>query len=117
MAITEPDYDELVSTLYMGEKIFLRVVDPDRDLSSERDRVEVKIETKLGEQETVSLEETFSHSGVFTGSFQLNPAEKPIAGNLDANLTIESFFGDLVSATYHDPAANSEDGGPCRCVG
>ncbi|MBT3637295.1 MAG: tetratricopeptide repeat protein, partial [Opitutae bacterium] len=110
LAITEPDYDEPVSTLYMGEKIFLRVVDPDRDLSSDRDRVEVKIETKLGEKETVSLEETFSHSGVFTGSFQLNPAEKPVADNLDANLTIESFFGDLVSATYHDPAANFEEG-------
>ena len=110
LTITEPDYDEQVSTLYMGEKIFLRVVDPDRDLSEERDLVEVKVETKFGEMETVSLEETFSHSGVFTGSFRLEPLEKPIAGNLDGNLTIESFFGDLVSATYHDPAANSEEG-------
>jgi len=110
LAITEPDYDELVSTLYMGEKIFFRVVDPDRDVSEERDRVEVKVETKFGEKETVSLEETFSHSGVFTGSFRLDPTEKPVAGNLDGNLTIETFFGDLVSATYHDPAANSEEG-------
>ena len=69
-----------------------------------------RIETKLGEQETVSLEETFSHSGVFTGSFRLEPSEKPVADNLDGNLTIESFFGDLLSVTYHDPAANSEEG-------
>ena len=110
LSITDPDYDEPVSTLYMGEKIFLRVIDPDRDLSPERDRVELKIETKLGEKETVSLEETFSHSGVFTGSFRLEPSEKPVADNLDGNLTIESFFGDLLSVTYHDPAANAEEG-------
>ena len=36
LAITESDYDEPVSTLYMGERVFLRVVDPDRDLSSKR---------------------------------------------------------------------------------
>jgi TolA-binding protein len=110
LTITEPDYDEPVSTLYMGEKIFLRIVDPDRDLSPARDRVEVKIETKFGEKEIVSLEETFSHSGVFTGSFRLEPSEKPVADNLDGNLTIESFFGDLLSATYHDPSANSDEG-------
>ncbi len=110
LAITESDYDEPVSTLYMGEKVFFRVVDPDRDVSEERDRVEVKVETKFGEKEIVSLEETFSHSGVFTGSFRLDPSEKPVAGNLDGNLSIESFFGDLISATYHDPAANSEEG-------
>ena len=85
-------------------------VDPDRDLSSKRDKVDLKIETKFGEKETVSLEETFTHSGVFTGSFRLQPAEKPVQGNLDGNLSIESFFGDLLSATYHDPAANSEEG-------
>ena len=110
LAITESDYDEPVSTLYMGEKVFFRVVDPDRGVSEERDRVEVKVETKFGEKEIVFLEETFSHSGVFTGSFRLDPSEKPVAGNLDGNLSIESFFGDLISATYHDPAANSEEG-------
>ena len=110
LSITGPDYDEPVAMLYMGERVFLRVVDPDRDLSSKRDKVDLKIETKFGEKETVSLEETFTHSGVFTGSFRLQPAEKPIQGNLDGNLSIESFFGDLLSATYHDPAANSEEG-------
>ena len=110
LSITGPDYDEPVAMLYMGERVFLRVVDPDRDLSSKRDKVDLKIETKFGEKETVSLEETFTHSGVFTGSFRLQPAEKPVQGNLDGNLSIESFFGDLLSATYHDPAANSEEG-------
>ena len=110
IAITGPDYDEEVGTLFMGEKIFLRVIDPDRDLSEVRDRVEVTIETQLGEKETVSLDETYSHSGVFTGSYRLIPTQKPIPGNIDGNLSIESFFGDIISVSYHDPAANTLEG-------
>jgi TolA-binding protein len=96
--------------LYVGEKLYLRIIDPDRDVSNERDLAEVKIETKLGERETVTLEETLSHSGVFTGSFRLTAVENPTIGNLDENVSIETFFGDLLSASYHDPAANTEEG-------
>ena len=42
----------------------------------------VEITSERGEKETVELEETLAHSGVFTGSVQLKPAEKPTAGNL-----------------------------------
>ena len=110
IAITGPEYEEPVELLYVGEKLYLRVIDPDRDISDERDLVEVKLETKLGESETVELEETLSHSGVFTASFRLGAAEKPTAGNLDENVTVETFFGDLLAVSYHDPAANSEEG-------
>ena len=107
LAITESDYDEPVNTLYMGEGFLSESL---IQTVAFRGRVEVKVETKFGGEEIVFLEETFSHSGVFTGSFRLDPSEKPVVGNLDGNLSIESFFGDLISATYHDPAANSEEG-------
>ncbi|MDE0575597.1 MAG: tetratricopeptide repeat protein [Opitutales bacterium] len=110
LAITGPEYEDSAELLYVGEKLYLRVIDPDRDVSNERDLAEVKIETKLGESETVTLEETLSHSGVFTGSFRLTAVEKPTIGNLDENVSLETFFGDLLSASYHDPAANTEEG-------
>jgi len=110
LAITGPEYEESAELLYVGEKLFLRVIDPDRDVSNDRDLAEVKIETKFGESETVELEETLSHSGVFTGSFRLIAEEKPTASNLDANVSLETFFGDLLSASYNDPAANTEEG-------
>ena len=110
LAITGPEYEESAELLYVGEKLFLRVIDPDRDVSNDRDLAEVKIETKFGESETVELEETLSHSGVFTGSFRLIAEEKPTIGNLDENVSLETFFGDLLSASYNDPAANTEEG-------
>ena len=105
LAITGPEYEDSAELLYVGEKLYLRVIDPDRDVSNERDLAEVKIETKLGESETVTLEETLSHSGVFTGSFRLTAVEKPTIGNLDENVSLETFFGDLLSASYHDPCS------------
>lgn len=110
LAITDSEYEDSAELLYVGEKLYLRVIDPDRDVSNERDLAEVKIETKLGEMETVTLEETLSHSGVFTGSFRLTAVEKPTIGNLDENVSLETFFGDLLSASYHDPVANTEEG-------
>jgi len=110
IVITDPEYMEPAELLYVGEKVYLRVIDPDRDVSDDRDLVKVKIETKLGEEETVSLEETLGHSGLFTGSFRLDAKENPTAGNLDENRSIETFFGDLFAATYVDPTANTLEG-------
>ncbi|MFP6900154.1 MAG: tetratricopeptide repeat protein, partial [Opitutales bacterium] len=110
LAITDPEYEDPAELLYVGEKLYLRVIDPDHDVSDERDMVEVKLETKLGEKETVTLEETFSHSGVFTASFLLEAEDNPVVGNLDANMSIETFFGDLLVVTYSDPKANVLEG-------
>ena len=111
LSITGPDYGDPVDLLFVGEKTYLRVIDPDHDVSDERDEVEVEIFSRLGEKEKVSLEETFSHSGVFTGSFKLDAVEKPVPGNLGNNSTaIETFFGDLLTATYIDETANVEEG-------
>ena len=41
------------------------------DISDERDLSQVEITSERGEKETVGLEETLAHSGVFTGSFLL----------------------------------------------
>ncbi len=111
LACTDRDYDKPVEQLHVGEKLFLRVIDADLDTSDERDLARVVVTTERGEKETLQLEETLAHSGVFTGSVTLKPAESPTAGNLSAETPeIETFFGDDVRLEYLDKAASTESG-------
>jgi TolA-binding protein len=111
LAVVDRDYDKPIQQLHVGEKLYLMVTDADQDASDERDYVAVEITTEFGEKETVKLEETLAHSGVFTGSLQLKSNEKPTPGNLSADApVIECYFGDTVKVRYVDPAASSEDG-------
>ena len=70
----------------------------------------VRIITESGEDETVELEETLTHSGVFSGSFPLQANPKPEPGNLEGK--IECFFGDQITAGYHDNVIQTIDGQP-----
>ncbi len=111
LGVVDRDYDRAITQLHVGEKLYLQVTDADQDASDERDRVAVEISTEFGEKETVQLEETLAHSGVFTGSLQLKSNEKPTAGNLNADVPIiECYFGDTLKVKYVDLAASSEDG-------
>jgi len=82
VACTDPAYDLPVEQLYLGERLYVRVIDGDRDVSEQRDTLTVKIVSTSGEDETAELAETLPHSGVFTGSFVLRAAQKPVKGNL-----------------------------------
>ena len=105
------EYQLSVVQLHVGEKLFLRVLDPDLDASDERDRCKVQIASDRGEREVFDLEETLAHSGVFTGSLALVASEKPKAGDLaPSEPVIETFFGDTLQLTYVDVAAATETG-------
>ena len=109
--VTDRDYDKEITQLHVGERLYLKVVDPDADHSDARDFSVVNITSQLGEQESVKLEETSSHSGVFTGSMQLKAINKPVAGNLNpSDAELETFFGDLLSVKFIDPLASTETG-------
>ncbi|MCY2963055.1 MAG: tetratricopeptide repeat protein [Planctomycetota bacterium] len=111
VAVTDRDYDKEITQLHVGERLYLKVVDPDLDSSDSRDVATVELSTDLGEKETVRLEETLAHSGVFTGSLQLKSVEKPTAGNLDpAEPVVETYFGDLLKLKFVDKAASTESG-------
>jgi TolA-binding protein len=108
---TDHAYAKPVEQLYLGERLYLRVVDPDQDKTNERDTVPVEITSSSGERETVRLEETLPHSGVFTGSCLLKATEKPTPGNLNpAEPVVEAFFGNTVCVKYVDTAALTESG-------
>ncbi len=111
LAITDRDYNRPVERLHVGERLFIRVVDADLDVSDDRDRVKVAVLTDRGESEVVELEETLAHSGVFTGSFHLKANEKPVANNLlPATAEIDAFFGDTLTVKYVDQAASTSSG-------
>ncbi|MFP6573880.1 MAG: tetratricopeptide repeat protein, partial [Pirellulaceae bacterium] len=103
LQVTDREYEEVMEQLHVGEKLFLKVEDPDQDVSNERDSIQVTISTKLGEKEIVELFETTVHSGEFTAAFELKAVATPTAGNLDPKDSfIESYFGDIITATYSD---------------
>lgn len=107
---TDREYDKEIHQLHVGEKLFLKVTDADRDTSDERDVVEVTVVGELGERETVPLHETLAHSGVFTGSLTLKAVDKPMPGNLNANdPAIESYFGDKLTVKYTDSSAATSE--------
>ena len=51
-----------------GNEIYLRVIDPDRDLSANRDTLPIKMVADSGDNLQVILSETEPHSGVFEGT-------------------------------------------------
>jgi TolA-binding protein len=111
LSVTDRDYEKPMALLHVGEKLFLVVSDPDLDVSDARDKAKVHVTTARGEDETVELEETLTHSGVFAGSFSLKAVEKPTPNNFKADAPeIETFFGDTLTATYSDQNASTETG-------
>jgi TolA-binding protein len=110
LEITDEEYLEPAEIAYVGKKLFLRLNDPDLDISKKRDMAIVRIITESGEDETVELEETLTHSGVFSGSFPLQANPKPVPGNFEGK--IECFFGDQITAGYLDNVIQTIDGQP-----
>jgi len=111
LRVTDRDYNKPVSQLHVGEKMFLLVQDADRDQSDERDTIELEVGSQFGEKERIALEETFAHSGIFSGSVELKAQEKPAPENLDVeDPFLETYFGDTLLVKYVDPSASTEDG-------
>jgi TolA-binding protein len=68
--VMDQRYQEPLRTLYVGERVYLRIVDPLRDTSPQKDGITVKIPVAGGSlTQSLSLVETFAHSGTFKGSF------------------------------------------------
>ncbi len=112
LVITDDGYAEPVASVRLGNRLYLRLTDADADKSEKRDQATVIVSNDQGEEEAVSIEETLSHSGIFTGSFALKANEKPTKGNhqAQADPAIEGFFGSKLNAVYLDDRPASQEG-------
>lgn len=110
LRLTDAEYLEDATIAHVGKKLFLLLDDPDGDTSGKRDKAMVRLVTASGEDETIELEETLTHSGVFSGSFPLKAAPKPTSGNFAGE--IECFFGDDITVGYLDNVAQTPSGLP-----
>ncbi|MEE2947231.1 MAG: tetratricopeptide repeat protein [Verrucomicrobiota bacterium] len=98
--ITDSQYEEPIELLHVGERLFLIVEDRDQDVSPKQDQIVVTAKSTSGENESVTLTETLTHSGVFTGSFPLLARSNP-RPNIGDN-SVECFFGDRLDVVYRD---------------
>ena len=110
LRITDEQYQEDAEIAHVGKKLYLLLEDPDLDISPQRDLAMIWVRTASGEEETVELEETLSHSGRFSASFPLKSKVAPVKGNSEGE--IECFFGDTLTVGYLDNIAQREDGEP-----
>jgi tetratricopeptide (TPR) repeat protein len=78
--VMDGGYDSKLSSAFVGEKVYLRLLDRGLDRGSERDVAMVTLASTSGTKTTYELQETESHSGIFKSVFALSYADgKPPA--------------------------------------
>ncbi len=110
--LLDSSYQIQKEAVHLGDKFFIKVTDPDRDVSNERDNISVDVKASSGDALKIQLSETLAHSGVFTGSLkpefigEAGPdGKKPAPNKGDDVLSVD--FGDEVLFTYEDPVSLS----------
>ncbi len=102
---TDRRYDEVADAFHAGDYLYLRVIDPDRSVSTDLDSVQVSLSGQVDSVE-VTLVETLPHSGVFTGRVrtQLKEVQAPATAKPDATEAAASTEAEetvpLLSLTY-----------------
>lgn len=104
--VMQEDYRQTLSEAYVGEQLFVRVVDPYEDKTPGRDKVRVYMQTKSGQKHYATLTETNFNSGIFKGVFQLTFAEavdQPEGEGYDVSrMGMPVEYGDAVGVRYTD---------------
>lgn len=104
--VMKEDYRASLSEAYVGEQLFVRVIDPYEDRTAARDNVRVFMQTKSGQRHFATLTETNFNSGIFKGVFQLTFAEAqddPEAEGYDVGrMGMPVEYGDAVGIRYTD---------------
>ena len=107
--IMDEDYRVERKTVYVGEPLYLRVVDLGADVSDASDTVEVLMQAKSGAKHRVELQEVDSHSGVFQAWYQLGYRQEDLVDAEDYSVKRDGFpvvYGDQLRAVYK--AANGQ---------
>jgi len=106
--VMNASYNEPLDRIFVGERIFLRVLAPGLDRGPERDVTSVALKATTGAAAVFKLRETLPHSGLFKGVFTVNYADAELPAQLPP-VELNGFpvrYGDDVKVTY---AAMGED--------
>ncbi len=100
-------YQEQIDSCYVGEQAFLRIVDAMRDVSGDKDEIEVEVQTGSGYATTVQLMETLSHTAVFKSYIEFTHKDDTTATETRLN-AIPVEYGDEVTITYRSGGSEAQ---------
>ncbi len=103
--VMDRKFQEDVTAAYVGETVYLRVIERTRDVSDDKDEVEVVITNRKGDSRTLKLAESFAHTGAFKGLMRLVYQEETEALDRPGVLPVD--YGDLIALEYRDAAGNA----------
>jgi TolA-binding protein len=104
--VMDKQYRAPVHGIYMGEKVYLRVVDlPACTKTGEKNTCTVSVQAGDAPPISVTLTETRPYSSVFKGLLQVNAAEDVAASNAPPGV-LAAKYGDTVTLTYSGGASN-----------
>ena len=101
LEILDSTYTVMRDAIHLGETFYLRLTDPDQDVSNARDKVPLDVKSSSGGSVKLELTETLPHSGIFTGSLKPEFGGAGQAGGAAGVLRVN--FGDEVTFAFHDP--------------
>jgi tetratricopeptide (TPR) repeat protein len=100
--VMDGNYNTALNRAFVGEKVYLRVLDRGLDLGPGRDSAAVTLKSTSGATTEYELRETEPHSGVFKGVFALSYADNELPAELPP-VALNGFpvrYGDDVSISY-----------------
>lgn len=106
--VMNENFNEPLTSAFVGEKVFVRVLAPGLDAGPGRDMTAVSLSSGSGATSTFPLRETEAHSGVFKGVFTLSYAEQVLPAQLPP-VELNGFpvrYGDQLAVSY---SATGED--------
>lgn len=109
LAALDRDLESPLPKVHLGQKLYVRLEDGDRDSTPEPDHVTVTITNSSGQSRPIKLAETLGHSGVFMGEVLVQyagePASRPATQTTQpAAQSVLATFGDTLTLTYTDEA-------------
>jgi len=116
MEVMDRSYREPLEKVYVGEYVYVRVLAPGLDQSSDRDQTSVFLKATSGASAKFDLMETRNHSGEFRGRFKIVYAEKELPEKLPPVKSngLPVRYGDEVVVTYTPSGDAPEQSGTVK---
>jgi TolA-binding protein len=103
--VMQNGYDKPLQSIYVGEKVYIRLISRSLDISPERDVTLVELDSTSGTKSQFQLKETEGHSGIFKGVFAVgydNRNDKEAYTELPS-VALNGFpvkYGDTITIAY-----------------